>query len=140
MRASPNTLPKNHTDVEFDIDDRDSLRGHMSDLVGELTSETPTQRDIHNLTLLFSSPRSASPAQILQRLADFMKLAGEALQAELSQVRDRQPVRTESPGVGPAHGPRDPRPQASPAPASPPPFNRPSKSGLHTVFSTVTRI
>lgn len=103
----------------------------MSDLVGELTAEAPAQRDIHNLTLRFSSPSRAAPAEILERLASFMKLAGEALGAELGAAREGGQI------VRSPRGTRDPSPQAGPA--SPPPSNKPSPAGLHAVFSTVPR-
>lgn len=130
-RASPDTLAKNPVDVEFNIYDQGSLQSYLSDLVGELINETPARRDIHNLTLRFSSPHRAAPAQILERLASFMKLAGETLGAELAAVRAGQP------SVG---SPRDPPPQAHPASASPQPGNKPSPAGLHAVFSAVPRV
>lgn len=128
MRASANTHAKNPVDVEFNIYDQGSLQSYLSDLVGELINETPARRDIHNLTLRFSSPRRAAPAQILERLASFMKLAGETLGAELAAVRAGQP------SAGSPRRTPNPRPQASPAAA------KPSPAGLHMVFSAIPRM
>lgn len=120
--------PKNDADVEFNIHDEGSLQAYLSNLVGEVISETPTQRDIHNLTLRFSSPGSAAPAHVLERLASFMKLAGETLQAELEAVRAGQGVRPAGPGV-----------EAPPTAATPLARNTPKPTDLLTVFSTVPR-
>lgn len=134
MRASPNILSKSPADVEFNIYDQDSLQGYLSGLVDELINETSSQLDIHNLTLRFSSPGTAAPAQVLEQLAGFMKLAGETLEAELAAVR------TAGPSVGYPRRPRDSSSKARSAAVSPPPGNKPKPAGLHTVFSTVPRM
>lgn len=90
--------PQVYTDIVFSIDDRRPLQKHLSDFVSETLDEGATKlRDIHNLTLRFLAPAGHRPEAILRELADYIRLTGEVLQAELEAAqRSRASSATEA--------------------------------------------
>lgn len=94
-----------YADLVFSIDDRRPLQRHLSDFVSETLDEGTTRlRDIHNLTLRFHAPAGHRPEAILRELADYIRLTGEVLQAELEAAqRSRVSSATEAQPAD-AHG------------------------------------